>query len=106
VHTTDGYSAREEVTDADAPDYFAYKVTDFTHPLLRRLIREGRGQWSFTPEGPNATHAKWTYSFEGRSPLATALLVPVVKVFWNRYMRAAMRTTKQRAEREVAPPPS
>jgi hypothetical protein len=101
VHTTDGHTAREEVTAAHAPDYFAYMVTDFTQPMLRILIKEARGQWRFTATGAG-THAKWTYTFEGRALWVMPLLTPVVKIFWNRYMDAAMKVIKERAEREVA----
>ena len=100
VHTTDRQSAREEVTAANAPDYFAYKVTDFTQPLIRRLVKEARGQWWFTDDG-DGTRAKWTYSFEARSPWALPILVPLIKIAWHRYMRAAMDVTRRRAEREV-----
>ena len=103
VHTTDGYTAREEVMAAHPPDYFAYMVTDFTRPMLRILIKEARGQWWFTPGGAG-THAKWAYTFEGRALWAMALLTPVVKILWNRYMNAAMEVIKERAEHEVARP--
>jgi hypothetical protein len=100
VHTTDGFSAREEVTAVDAPNYFAYVVTNFTQPMIRRLVKEARGQWWFTDEG-SGTHAKWTYEVEGTSILAVPLLLPVIKILWNRYMKAAMKLTKERAEKEV-----
>jgi hypothetical protein len=104
VHTTDGYSAREEVAAADAPDYFAYVVTEFTQPIISRLVTEARGQWWFTPERAG-THAKWTYAFEARGIWAVPLLLPVIKILWNRYMKAAMAVIKERAEREVAGSP-
>ena len=100
LHFTDGNSAREEVTAADAPDYFAYVVTEFTDPLIRRLVREVREQWSFTDEG-TGTRAKWTAAFEAKSILAVLPLLPMVKIFWRRAMKGAMRNTKERAENEV-----
>jgi hypothetical protein len=105
VHTTNGYSVREEVTAARAPDYFAYVVTDFTQPIIRLLVKEARGQWWFTP-GAAGTRAKWTYAFEGRTFWAMPLLLPFVKILWKRYMRAAMKVTKERAEQEVATLPA
>jgi hypothetical protein len=101
VHLTDGNSAREEVTAADTPDYFAYKVTGFTAPVIRRLVKEARGQWWFTEEG-SGTRAKWTYTFEGKSVLAALPLLPMVKIFWKRSMKGAMKIVKERAEKEVA----
>ena len=100
VHLSDGNSAREEVTAADTPDYFSYLVTEFTHPLIRRLVKEASGQWWFTDDGPG-THTKWTYAFVGKGIWAIPLLLPMVKIFWNRSMKAATGIIKERAEKEV-----
>lgn len=101
VHLTDGTTVRETVTSATAPDYFAYRLTEFSSPMVRMLVKEARGQWWFTDSG-SGLQAKWTYTAESRNPLAAVLLVPVIKILWNRYMKAAMNVTKIRAEAEVA----
>jgi hypothetical protein len=101
VHLTDGTTVRETVTSATAPDYFAYRLTEFSSPMIRMLVKEARGQWWFTDSG-SGLQAKWTYTAESRNPLAAVLLVPVIKILWNRYMKAAMNVTKTRAEAEVA----
>jgi hypothetical protein len=103
VHTTDGFQAREEVSAVEAPSYFSYVVTEFTQPLLQRLVREARGQWWFE-EGPAGTRMTWTYSFQPTSTFAGAVLLPVVKLLWNRYMRAAMTVATDRAKVEVGSP--
>jgi hypothetical protein len=100
VHLTDGNSVRETVTTATAPDYFAYRVTEFTTPLFRATCKEARGQWWFTDSGAGL-EAKWTYTLESTSPLGLLVLYPVIKVLWHRYMQAAMQATKTRAEAEV-----
>lgn len=100
VHLSDDSFSRETVTAASAPDYFAYRLTEFSSLRLRLLVREARGQWWFTDHG-NGTHVKWTYTGESRSFLAIPLLIPVLKIFWNRSMRAAMDRIKARAEKEV-----
>ena len=100
LHFTDGNSAREVVTAGDAPGYFAYVVTEFTNPLIRRLVREVREQWWFTDEGAG-THAKWAVAFEAKSILAVPPLLPMVKIFWRRAMKATMKNIKERAEKEV-----
>ena len=100
VHLTDGNTATEQVTAADTPDYFAYLVTGFSHPLVRMLVKEGRGQWWFT-DAPSGTHLKWSYAFVPASALAAPLLVPVVKFAWNRSMKAAIANIKARAETEL-----
>ncbi len=100
VHLSDGNSAREEVTDVVTPDYFAYAVTNFTNPLIRRLVRRATGQWWFTDDGAG-TNAKWVYTFEALSILSSPLLLPIVKIIWKRSMTAAMKIIKERAEKEV-----
>jgi hypothetical protein len=101
VHMNNGMTVRETVTTATAPDYFAYRLTEFSSPMVRALVKEGRGQWWFT-DSDSGLQAKWTYTVEGRNLLSTLVLHPVVKIFWNRYMKAAMKVTKDRAETEVA----
>ena len=100
VHLSDGNSAREEVTAADTPDYFAYTVTEFTNPLIRRIVKRAGGRWWFTDDGAG-TQAKWTYEFEGMSIFTVPLLIPIVKILWNRSMKASMKIIKARAEKEV-----
>lgn len=100
VHLTDGNTAHEQVTAADTPDYFAYVVSGFSHPLVRMLVKEGRGQWWFTDE-PSGTHVKWTYAFIPKSALAGVLLMPVVKFSWNAAMKATLENIKRRAETEL-----
>jgi hypothetical protein len=101
VHLTDGTTVRETVTSATAPDYFAYRLTEFSSPMIRGLVKEARGQWWFTDSG-SGLQAKWTYTAESRHLLGALLLLPVIKILWNRYMKAAMKVTKDRAETEVA----
>ena len=101
VHLTDGNTVRETVTSATAPDYFAYRLTEFSNPMIRALVREARGQWWFTDDG-GGVRAKWTYTAESRNALGMIVLYPVIKILWNRYMKAAMQATKERAEAEVA----
>ncbi|WCB96278.1 hypothetical protein DSM104299_05035 [Baekduia alba] len=89
VHLADGSTARERVTECRTPTYFAYVVTDFTNPV-KHLAREGRGQWWFDEAGPDATHIRWTYTFEARSRAARLLLAPVVHTAWQRFMRVGL----------------
>jgi hypothetical protein len=59
VHLTDGTTVRETVTSATAPDYFAYRLTEFSSPMIRMLVKEARGQWWFTDSG-SGLKAKWS----------------------------------------------
>ena len=101
VHLSDGTTCRETVKVSTAPDYFAYRLTEFSSRLIGRLVQEANGQWWFTDEGAG-TKAKWTYTAEARSPLGMPILVPVIRILWRRYMSAAIRRIKARAEHEVA----
>ena len=100
VHLTDGTTCRETVKTSTAPDYFAYRLTEFSSRMVGSLAREATGQWWFTDEG-SGTHAKWTYTAESRSILAMPILYPVIRILWRRYMRAAIGRVKARAEKEV-----
>ena len=60
----------------------------------------GRHRIGNTDDG-GGTHVKWTYTAESKSALGVLILVPVIKILWNRYMKAGVRVIKERAEREV-----
>ena len=100
VHLTDGNTVRETVTTATAPDYFAYRLTEFSNPMIKMVCREARGQWWFT-DRDNGLYAKWTYTAEATNLLGWFVLFPVIKLLWHRYMEAAMAATRARAEKEV-----
>jgi hypothetical protein len=67
--------------------------------VLTRLAGS-RVEVVFTDSGAGL-QAKWTYTAESRNLLGTLVLFPVIKILWNRYMKAAMKVTKERAEAEV-----
>jgi hypothetical protein len=100
VHLADGNTAHEQVTDCEPSNYFAYRVSDFSN-FLRRLASEARGQWRFTSAGEDATDVVWTYSFTARSILARLILLPIVRLAWRGYMRAAMQAFSGLAEVEA-----
>ena len=66
VHLSDATFCRETVKVATPPDYFAYRLTEFSSRLISLMVREANGQWWFTDEG-TGTRAKWTYTAEGRN---------------------------------------
>ena len=100
VHHYDGTFSRETVTAAAAPDYFAYRLTEFSSFFLSLLVYEARGQWWFTDDG-NGTHCKWTYTAEARSWLTVPLLIPVLKLAFRKLMGKTLGRIKARAEAEV-----
>ena len=100
VHLSDETFVRETVKVATGPDYFAYRLTEFSSRVIGMLVQEAGGQWWFTDEG-SGTHVKWTYTAEARNWLAMPILFPVIRVLWNRYMQTSMRLIKGRAEKEI-----
>lgn len=104
VFTTDGQQAVETVTASEAPASFAYRVSEFTQPLIRRLAREARGRWAFVDDGAS-TRVRWTYAFEAKAPWALPVLFPLIRLLFHRYMRSTMASIRTRAEAEVSAPP-
>jgi len=88
VHLRGGDTTRERVTAFERPTHFAYGVSDFSH-ALRHVAVEGRGAWWFE-ERPGATHVRWTYSFEPRSPVAAPVVSAFTRMLWRGYMRVAL----------------
>jgi hypothetical protein len=66
VHSKNGSSAREELTDHQPPTYFAYRTSDFTS-VLKYVASQGRGQWWFTPDEQD-TRVKWTVHLHRHVP--------------------------------------
>jgi hypothetical protein len=104
VHLTDGTRCRETVQKVTAPDYFAYRLTEFSSPPVAALVKEAGGQWWFTDDD-GGTHVRWTYTAESKTDLAIVVLTPVIKILWNHYMTAALDVIKARAEAEVGKAP-
>ncbi len=100
IHLTDGNTVREQVTAADTPDYFAYLVSEFSSSMIRLMVKEARGQWRFTDEG-KGTQIQWTYTAVARAWWAMPVLFPVIKILWNRYMKAGVKIIQARAQKEV-----
>lgn len=99
VHLADGSTAFEEVTVCQRPSYFAYRVSKPTN-ILRLLVREAVGQWWFE-EQADQTSITWTYTFHPHNFLTALLLFPVVRLFWNGYMRVGLTATRQLAEQQA-----
>lgn len=98
VHLGDGGTAREEVTAFSRPDYFAYRVSDLSHPLLRMLVTDARGEWWFT-DMPSGTGVRWRYAFAPRSVLALPLLYALARILWRGYMQVCLDAAKAQLER-------
>jgi len=105
VHLTDGTTCRETVKKVVTSDHFAYQLTEFSSPPVAALVKQAGGQWWFT-DTRGGTHVKWTYTAESKSSLGIIVLKPIITILWNRYMTAALKIIKTRAEAEVESVPA
>lgn len=85
IHLADGTTVREQVTHHDGPRFFAYRVWDFGHPIVRGLASEARGEWTFAAV-PGGTRVTWTYTFTARNSLAAVPLSAIAQWLWRGYM--------------------
>ena len=97
VHLSNRTSAREELTDYQPFGYFAYRTSDFTS-ALKYIVRQGRGQWRFTPDNLG-TRIAWTYTFTASHWSTQPVLAAFVPLLWRGYMRGALRQVKVQTER-------
>jgi hypothetical protein len=89
VHLRDGGTVSEEVRAFSRPDYFAYQVSGFSHPLLRLLASAAHGEWWFTVT-PTGTWIRWRYTFVARSLAAFPALLVLARLLWRGYMRVCL----------------
>ncbi len=67
VFFDDGNTAQEELTFVDSPNYFSYKITNFTSPL-RFLINQINGTWKFDYT-KDVVNIVWTYQLVPKNNL-------------------------------------
>jgi len=88
----DGSTVREAVTDHVTGSYFAYRIWDFGHPIVRALASGATGRWWFdTVEG--GTQVVWTYTFTARNRLTRAPLWLLANLLWRGYMQVCLRNS-------------
>jgi Polyketide cyclase / dehydrase and lipid transport len=92
VHLADKSVLREQLTHYQPAKYFAYRVFDFGHPLLRTLATEGKGEWTFT-EVPEGTLVTWTYTFTAKNALTAIPMSGITQVLWRGYMNVCLENT-------------
>ena len=87
IHTSDGGSVLETLTEVDAPHTFAYRLSEIAGPM-KLLVGGLDGRWSCTPEG-DGTRVAWTWDVDA-SIFLTAPLLPVLRAFWKPYAAHAL----------------
>ena len=89
IHTSDGGSLRETLTDLDRPHRFGYRIDQVGGPM-RPLVDHLEGAWEFTPSG-SGTSVTWSWEITPSSPV-TAPLVGLIGRMWHGYAREALIT--------------
>lgn len=93
VLLSDGSSAQEMLTKYEHPNYFSYRVSNFTG-VLRFLTVGAKGEWWFSNAPSGKTHIKWRYAFESKTYLTAPLLWFITNVLWRGYMQKALKLYK------------
>jgi hypothetical protein len=97
-----GIRATQEILACASPDFFAYRVTGFTH-ILDLLSHGAEARWWFFGLQDGSTELRWTYTFWPRSFVGKLGIYPVIKTIWARYMDATILEMKHLAEQEIVP---
>jgi hypothetical protein len=89
VFFEDGNTAREELTEVNSPEYFAYKITNFTSPL-RFLVNQINGSWKFSSPNSSFTKIVWEYELIPKNSftswIISTFLLKDIKVFLQNSM--------------------
>ncbi len=84
---SDGGHVRERLLVVDAPNHFAYELTDF-QKLFGKLVRNARADWRFEP-ADGGTRITWSYEF--RALPGRGWIVALIQgLFWAPYMRKVL----------------
>ncbi len=100
---SDGSMLHEVLTEYNVPHSFAYELTGFSN-VLRYIVESARGEWTFTPYGPD-TMVRWTYTF---TPLNGALIPArlLLAPSWRQYARHVLARAIAIAEEEYGVTPT
>jgi hypothetical protein len=89
VFFDDGNTASEELLEVSSPEYFAYKITNFTSPL-RFLVYQINGNWKFTTPKADFTKIVWEYELIQKNSftswIISTFLLKDMKVFLQNSM--------------------
>lgn len=87
VHTSDGATMRERLVTVEAPNAFAYELTDVTGPI-KPIAKSIDGSWTFETVG-TGTRITWAWTIHPVSR-ASRLAFPVLAPLWRGYARRAL----------------
>lgn len=96
VFFANGDTLKEELTNFERPNYFAYKVSEFSS-FQRHFASYGVGRWWFTANG-DTTEIKWTYTFYAKSRFKRFFLKPFINHDFKTYMKRSIKLIKEQIE--------
>lgn len=94
VHLSDGSSLTETITKIDDNRFYSYEISDFNHPILKRLAKKGIGRWNFenTNEG---VKIDWTYEFISVNRFSAIPLWMMTRTLWKGYMDVCLNNIEE-----------
>jgi hypothetical protein len=94
IHLADGSTVREQVTQYEPSNRFAYRVWNFGNPVVRGLAKDARGEWTFSP-APGGTLVIWTYTFTAKNAATALPLSGITQILWRGYMDVCLENSKR-----------
>ena len=95
---SDKSTSIEEILVLDDPNYYAYKVYDFSNPLLNPLIKEIKGEWFLKELENGKTLVSWKYTFNARNWRSKQVLRVLIFLQFNTFMSNVMPRLKAKLE--------
>jgi hypothetical protein len=93
-------NATQEILACQRPDFFAYRVTGFTH-ILDYLSHGAEARWWFDQMPDGSTQMRWTYTFWPRTFVGKIAIYPVIRTIWRWYMQSTIKEMQRLAESEI-----
>jgi hypothetical protein len=89
VFFEDGNTALEELLVVNNPEYFAYKVSNFTS-VLRYLIIQVNGNWQFSTEENGSTKIVWEYELLPKNKFTSWIITTFLYKDINKLLQNAL----------------
>lgn len=94
VYLESGDTAQEKIIECSKPNFFKYKVHNFTF-ALKYICKYAIGEWFIYKEKDNTT-VEWTYTFYPKDTLLCSFILKLfVKNVWKEYMELSMKNLKK-----------
>lgn len=95
---SDKSTSIEEILVLDDPNYYAYKVYDFSSRMLSIFLKEIKGEWFLKELENGKTLVSWKYTFNARNWPSKLVLNELVKHQFSTFMGNVMPRLKAKLE--------